>query len=393
MRVNYDGSDQNTENKGWFNDNISSSKKQTDFNDEKVVTPTFSSVVTPEINYYTMQLEQTYKDIYNELYLQSLNNYEDNFDVDVSKEAPNKVVENKPTKQEEKKEKKSKKGLIIGIISGSVALIGIILFIVFFFFNPLNNGKLSKEDIQAQIDVMYTDNLKKDIREGYKVSDLEKIRDEIDVSPDKDNCLDVLNELDNIELFLEDVEQLKIYQDENYNIEPEEVGNVYNEMVTGISNYTQTGLQSTIKDRVITLYNEREDYLKLKNELTNITDYMLFSDEVYQQRINRIKHTPNKEELQSLLDSAKSEKAVLQAEEKVKNSTDKKEKENAEKELKSAKKKQKESEEKLELVKDLLIDTLKEKNTTTQEVTTVETTPTTQPTSKIDFPLLEQEGE
>ena len=204
-----------------------------------------------------------------------------------------------------------------------------------------------KSDVQSQIDKLYVDNLKSDIKDGYTVSDLDSIKDLVSKLDEKDSK-NFLDELSTIELYLTDIKKVNTYADLSYNIEPDYVGEDLRQAQRNTESYTVAGLKATMTSKIKDITDDRDAYLGLKGELKLVKDPINYDETLYKGKISAIKHTVNKEDLQSMSDSLVAEKELAKAEKALKEAEDQKAKEEAQSALEAAQKKQKEMESQLE---------------------------------------------
>lgn len=287
-------------------------------------------------------------------------NFKDEFD---SFEENKSGGENKPPK------KKSKKLLIGIIISSSVVIVTVVLLFIFVI-NPMiskDNGndtaivltESDMQDMQYEINLLYTDDLKSSIKDGYKVSDLDEYRLKLKNAPSGELKTSMLNELNTIENYMNDSETLKVYEDLGYNLEPTIVDDTCLKIQQGTDKYTVDGLKATIYNRAGAVIKERNEYVGIKEELLKVSNPINFSESNYQSRIDTINHTVNKAEVQSMFDSLIADKEVAVAEKAMKEAKSEKEKKDAKASLGEAKKRQEETDKALADAQSALEEALK----------------------------------
>ena len=278
------------------------------------------------------------------------------------------------------KKKKMSKGAIIGIIIGSVALVGIIVtLVIMFVILPMSKGSGNSQettisegvldDLQSRINMLYTDNLKSDIKDGYAVSDLDAFRKELKTLSNSTDVSDVEKELNTIEAYMTDSKKIKTYANLSFNIEPSYVSEDCTSVIQGCETYTVAGLKATISNLAQGVLSDRNSYIDIKKSLSAVSDASTFNEGNYQEKINSIKHEVNKKELQSMYDKLISDKNTALAKKKLKDAKDEAEKKLAQSALTEAQNKQKQAEEELSSVKKQLEDALK--------------TPTEEPTKEV----------
>ena len=389
MRSNYNGSNQNGtgvngSGSDWFIQNTEVSERNNvkkEVNTDRVNTDVREDKVDIKNVLMHDKLIETYEELESEMLIKEqseINKQEEIAEKHNYKEqSPYSNGNEDDFKPEEKPKKKLGKGAIVGIIVGSVAVIAAIVVAVILLmgnisgFNDNTESTISQgvvDELQSEINLLYVDNLKTDIKDGYSVSDLDKFRKEVKEYSGYKDCSDIINELNTIEAYLGDKKKIDTYSDLSYNIEPDYVGNDCTSIKSGAETYTVAGLKSTIVNKASDVINDRNNYLTIKKELSGITDVLSFSEKNYTNRISGIKHTENKKELQSMYDKLVSDKEIALAEKSLKDAKDEEAKKKAEDELKEAKEKNEQASKELENMKKALEEALKSQ---TEPVTTV----------------------
>lgn len=376
MRTNYNGINQNGDyDVNWFNDevkeNIEVSKETEDIVDvEKAFI--HEGLVNAYIAMDEVMLVKSAEEESLKEEIDSKSNYQEGSPFEGGKESN--------FQAEGSKKKKMSKGAIIGIIAGSVALVGIIVtLVIMFVILPMSNGNDNSQettisagvldDLQSRINMLYTDNLKSDIKDGYAVSDLDAFRKELKTLSNSTDVSDVEKELNTIEAYMTDSKKIKTYANLSFNIEPSYVSEDCTSVIQGCETYTVAGLKATISNLAQGVLSDRNSYIDIKKSLSAVSDASTFNEGNYQEKINSIKHEVNKKELQSMYDKLISDKNTALAKKKLKDAKDEAEKKLAQSALTEAQNKQKQAEEELSSVKKQLEDALK--------------TPTEEPTKEV----------
>lgn len=376
MRTNYNGINQNGDyDVNWFNDEVKENaevSKET----EDIVDVEKAFIHEGLVNAYVAMDEAMLVKSAEEESLKeevdSKSNYQEGSPFEGGKESN--------FQAEGSKKKKMSKGAIIGIIAGSVALVGIIVtLVIMFVILPMSKGNDNSrettisagvlDDLQGRINMLYTDNLKSDIKDGYAVSDLDAFRKELKTLSNSTDVSDVEKELNTIEAYMTDSKKIKTYANLSFNIEPSYVSEDCTSVIQGCETYTVAGLKATISNLAQGVLSDRNSYIDIKKSLSAISNPSNFEEGSYQEKINGIKHEVNKKELQSMYEKLVSDKATALAEKKLKDAKDEAEKKLAQSALTEAQNKQKQAEEELSSVKKQLEDALK--------------TPTEEPTKEI----------
>lgn len=376
MRTNYNGINQNGDyDVNWFNDEV---KENTEVSKETedIVDVEKAFIHEGLVNAYVAMDEAMLVKSAEEESLKeeidSKSNYQEGSPFEGGKESN--------FQAEGSKKKKMSKGAIIGIIAGSVALVGIIVtLVIMFVIIPTNKGNDNSQettisagvldDLQSRINMLYTDNLKSDIKDGYAVSDLDAFRKELKTLSNSTDVSDVEKELNTIEAYMTDSKKIKTYANLSFNIEPSYVSEDCTSVIQGCETYTVAGLKATISNLAQGVLSDRNSYIDIKKSLSAVSDASTFNEGNYQEKINSIKHEVNKKELQSMYDKLISDKNTALAKKKLKDAKDEAEKKLAQSALTEAQNKQKQAEEELSSVKKQLEDALK--------------TPTEEPTKEV----------
>lgn len=376
MRTNYNGINQNGDyDVNWFNDevkeNIEVSKETEDIVDvEKAFI--HEGLVNAYVAMDEAMLVKSAEEESLKEEVDSKSNYQEGSPFEGGKESNFQAEGNK--------KKKMSKGAIIGIIIGSVALVGIIVtLVIMFVILPMSKGSDNSQettistgvldDLQSRINMLYTDNLKSDIKDGYAVSDLDAFRKELKTLSNSTDVSDVEKELNTIEAYMADSKKIKTYANLSFNIEPSYVSEDCTSVIQGCETYTVAGLKATISNLAQGVLSDRNSYIDIKKSLSAVSDASTFNEGNYQEKINSIKHEVNKKELQSMYDKLISDKNTALAKKKLKDAKDEAEKKLAQSALTEAQNKQKQAEEELSSVKKQLEDALK--------------TPTEEPTKEV----------
>lgn len=376
MRTNYNGINQNGDyDVNWFNDevkeNIEVSKENEDIVDvEKAFI--HEGLVNAYVAMDEAMLVKSAEEESLKEEVDSKSNYQEG--------SPFEGGEESNFQAEGSKKKKMSKGAIIGIIIGSVALVGIIVtLVIMFVILPMSKGSGNSQettisagvldDLQSRINMLYTDNLKSDIKDGYAVSGLDAFRKELKTLSNSTDVSDVEKELNTIEAYMTDSKKIKTYANLSFNIEPSYVSEDCTSVIQGCETYTVAGLKATISNLAQGVLSDRNSYIDIKKSLSAVSDASTFNEGNYQEKINSIKHEVNKKELQSMYDKLISDKNTALAKKKLKDAKDEAEKKLAQSALTEAQNKQKQAEEELSSVKKQLEDALK--------------TPTEEPTKEV----------
>ena len=248
-------------------------------------------------------------------------------------------------------------GAIIAIVLSSLVMLSLLVVGGIFVVNKVVFNSDSKKaelanntliEVQNSVDMLYSDSLKTEIKDGYTVSDLDAFRKQLDEISSSVDCTTLLAEIDTIELYLCDKKTLTVYADLNYNIAPDFVGKDCENIISSSNSYTVDGLKATICNLATSITLDRDGYLAIKEELSAIKDVKKYNEEDYAERIDAIKHTVNKSELQSMSDKLEADRDEAKAKDALKNAKTEEDKKNAEEDLKDAQGRQESIKEDLE---------------------------------------------
>lgn len=402
MRTNYNGINQNGDSDvNWFNENVRDveifNNKGSNLREvEDAVDVEKAFIREGLVNaYITMDEAMLVKSAEEESLkeeIDSKSNYQEGSPFEGGKEDD--------FKPEQGKKKKLSRGAIVGIILGSVTVVGIIVtLIIMFAIMPMSKGSdTTKEttvsagvldDLQSRINMLYTDNLKSDIKDGYTVSDLDAFRKELKTLSNSTDTSDVEKELNTIEAYMTDSKKIKTYADLSFNIEPSYVNDDCTKVIQGCETYTVAGLKATISNLAQGVLADRNNYVDIKKSLSAVTNPSNFEEGNYQEKINSIKHEVNKKELQSMYEKLVSDKATALAKKKLKDAKDEAEKKLAQSALTEAQNKQKQAEKELSSVKKQLEEALK---TPTEESTKAARVESVTPTDNVSVVEENTEG-
>lgn len=86
--------------------------------------------------------------------------------------------------------------------------------------------------------------------------------------------------------------------------------------------YTEFGLKTVTANQAQEILDDFSIYTTLKAELSGVTDYLAYDTDNVRARVSLIKHTPNRTELDLMLDSIVKEKALAEAQKAVEEAAD-----------------------------------------------------------------------
>ena len=237
-------------------------------------------------------------------------------------EKPKVAEEKTPVDKEEKpvRNRKSNTGL-----KRLFFLLGILLVLIAIMLIIIRNRHISVDAFSSHIDRMYETSSKEQLK-GYVTEDTinKCITKAEDLQPvtEKDyaKVTEINDELTTMLQYYKDDKVLSEIEDTDYDMSVSDMHERLNEVYNHMQGYTVNGLSDNIKSRINDVEDDYDKYENLKAELSLIMDYINFDYKGYMIRVNEIKHTPNREELSSMVTNLNFEKLKAQG---VKNAKDK----------------------------------------------------------------------
>lgn len=258
-------------------------------------------------------------------------------------------LESSMEEEDKKRKKKKKKKIVVGVFIGFLLLIGI--FSVLFG----RRGSYNEEEISSSISKMYTSPDKVDIKENISQQDLSKYYSELVKA--KKNGKDVdkyVEELDSIGYFLSDKSKLVEMNSSSYDLTSQGMLDEVNKIVENSKNYSVSGLAVTINDLASRLNSSYNEFVALRQELQSVSDVSTFDENLYKERIDKVSHEYNKNELLTIYDKIIADKQTVLKQKELNDVKSEEERKKAEDELKKSQELQKKTEEELNKIKDKL---------------------------------------
>ena len=258
-------------------------------------------------------------------------------------------LESSMEEEDKKRKKKKKKKIVVGVFIGFLLLIGI--FSVLFG----RRGSYNEEEISSSISKMYTSPDKVDIKENISQQDLSKYYSELVKA--KKNGKDVdkyVEELDSIGYFLSDKSKLVEMNSSSYDLTSQGMLDEVNKIVENSKNYSVSGLAVTINDLASRLNSSYNEFVALRQELQSVSDVSTFDENLYKERIDKVSHEYNKNELLTIYDKIIADKQTVLKQKELNDAKSEEERKKAEDELKKSQELQKKTEEELNKIKDKL---------------------------------------
>lgn len=258
-------------------------------------------------------------------------------------------LESSMEEEDKKRKKKKKKKIVVGVAISLLLLIGI--FSVLFG----RRGSYNEEEISSSISKMYTSPDKVDIKENISQQDLSKYYSELVKA--KKNGKDVdkyVEELDSIGYFLSDKSKLVEMNSSSYDLTSQGMLDEVNKIVENSKNYSVSGLAVTINDLASRLNSSYNEFVALRQELQSVSDVSTFDENLYKERIDKVSHEYNKNELLTIYDKIIADKQTVLKQKELNDAKSEEERKKAEDELKKSQELQKKTEEELNKIKDKL---------------------------------------
>lgn len=258
-------------------------------------------------------------------------------------------LESSMEEEDKKRKKKKKKKIVVGVFIGFLLLMGV--FYVLFG----RKGSYNEEEISSSISKMYTSPDKVDIKENISQQDLSKYYSELVKA--KKNGKDVdkyVEELDSIGYFLSDKSKLVEMNSSSYDLTSQGMLDEVNKIVENSKNYSVSGLAVTINDLASRLNSSYNEFVALRQELQSVSDVSTFDENLYKERIDKVSHEYNKNELLTIYDKIIADKQTVLKQKELNDAKSEEERKKAEDELKKSQELQKKTEEELNKIKDKL---------------------------------------
>lgn len=258
-------------------------------------------------------------------------------------------LESSMEEEDKKRKKKKKKKIVVGVFVSFLLLIGV--FSVLFG----RKGSYNEGEISSSISKMYTSPDKVDIKENISQQDLSKYYSELVKA--KKNGKDVdkyVEELDSIGYFLSDKSKLVEMNSSSYDLTSQGMLDEVNKIVENSKNYSVSGLAVTINDLASRLNSSYNDFVALRQELQSVSDVSTFDENLYKERIDKVSHEYNKNELLTIYDKIIADKQTVLKQKELNDAKSEDERKKAEDELKKSQELQKKTEEELNKIKDKL---------------------------------------
>lgn len=220
--------------------------------------------------------------------------------------------------EESKEEKKSflNRKIVVGSVTVLVAL-GVSVG-----YGVMNN-KDDAQDLEKQIGRLYTSDRKVELKKGVDNDKLEKYYSKLE-DVDKQERVALEDELNTIAFYIEDKDTLDKLNDSDYNFNNSDFKGKLEEVKKSVRSYAVPSLANTLKDLIESIEGDYKNYTTAKSTLTkNIGNKDADVSEL-QELVSKVNHTPNKDDLQAILNNIGDEVKANKIVNDIKESSDKK---------------------------------------------------------------------
>lgn len=165
------------------------------------------------------------------------------------------------------------------------------------------NGGNDIEDLENQIDKLYTSSKKDDLKSNVNDDKVSKYYDKVDSLGNSEEAISMREELDTISYYLADKEILDNMNSSSYDLNSSDFKANIEKVKNSCLGYSAVPLSSSIENKISVLEEDYNYYTNLRDEISVLKDSEDFDLKAYQLKVNNISHTPNKQELQSIIDT------------------------------------------------------------------------------------------
>lgn len=181
------------------------------------------------------------------------------------------------------------------------------------------NGGNDIEDLENQIDKLYTSSKKDDLKSNVNDDKVSKYYDKVDSLGNSEEAISMREELDTISYYLADKEILDNMNSSSYDLNSSDFKANIEKVKNSCLGYSAVPLSSSIENMISVLEEDYNYYTNLRDEISVLKDSEDFDLKAYQLKVNNISHTPNKQELQSVIDTVAKDRKLEATIEDLKN--------------------------------------------------------------------------
>lgn len=181
------------------------------------------------------------------------------------------------------------------------------------------NGGNDIEDLENQIGKLYTSSKKDDLKSNVNDDKVSKYYDKVDSLGNSEEAISMREELDTISYYLADKEILDNMSSSSYDLNSSDFKANIEKVKNSCLGYSAVPLSSSIENMISALEEDYNYYTNLRDEISVLKDSEDFDLKAYQLKVNNVSHTPNKQELQSIIDTVAKDRKLEATIEDLKN--------------------------------------------------------------------------
>lgn len=185
-------------------------------------------------------------------------------------------------------------------------------------YKALNGGNYI-EDLENQIGKLYTSSKKDDLKSNVNDDKVSKYYDKVDSLGNSEEAISMREELDTISYYLADKEILDNMSSSSYDLNSSDFKANIEKVKNSCLGYSAVPLSSSIENMISALEEDYNYYTNLRDEISVLKDSEDFDLKAYQLKVNNVSHTPNKQELQSIIDTVAKDRKLEATIEDLKN--------------------------------------------------------------------------
>lgn len=181
------------------------------------------------------------------------------------------------------------------------------------------NGGNDIEDLENQIGKLYTSSKKDDLKSNVNDDKVSKYYDKVDSLGNSEEAISMREELDTISYYLADKDILDNMSSSSYDLNSSDFKANIEKVKNSCLGYSAVPLSSSIENMISALEEDYNYYTNLRDEISVLKDSEDFDLKAYQLKVNNVSHTPNKQELQSIIDTVAKDRKLEATIEDLKN--------------------------------------------------------------------------
>lgn len=185
------------------------------------------------------------------------------------------------------------------------------------------SNKDDAQDLEKQIERLYTSDRKIELKKGIDNDKLDKYYSKLE-NVDKKERVALEEELNTIAFYIEDKDTLDKLNDSNYNFNASDFKGKLEEVKKSVRSYAVPSLANTLKDLINSIEGDYKNYNTAKDTLTKNIGNKNANVSELQELVSKVNHTPNKDDLQAILNNIGDEVKANKIVNDIKESSDKK---------------------------------------------------------------------